>query len=257
MRSYSLAALALVSIVVAAACGGDGPAGKDGAQGPAGANGAAGPKGDPGADGKNGSNGAAGPKGDTGPAGDAGPIGPQGDAGPPGPQGDAGPAGPPGGAVVWKDATGATIPVVASTLSDDDAILDVADGNGYIWKVDASSGVIDVRNQGVAVYTQAACGGVAYITPEVGGYDGGAFQGDAFPLPRFVFRIDGDTTNHAVPDAPTVTMQDIVSAGTPGSCQDIFEQTRPTLTLAETTPATPIVTPTSLFTPPAHPEYVP
>lgn len=139
--------------------------------GPAGPAGAAGPVG------LSGPTGATGPRGEVGPQGPAatasGPTGATGPSGPTGPTGSAGATGATGpsgwggaGAVVWKDATGAVIPVVAPGLG----AFSFIDSRGYVWDYTYVSGAIAPSWSGDMSkhFATADCSGIAYVPIAMG-----------------------------------------------------------------------------------------
>ena len=200
-------------------------AGKDGKDGTGGTTGSMGSMGAPGLAGGSGTPGAPGPAGEAGAAGDAGPRGPA------------------AGGVVWKDATGAIVHVIAY---DNPGIIHVADAAGHVWPVYTGSGAIaKIMNPQTVYYTTANCGGAAYVDARLIG------------APRLVFQVVGDTSNYAIADNAVVT-ENVLYGSTGfagGLCSSNTGGVLPEA--APFTPTSPIITPTSFFTAPAHPEYVP
>lgn len=137
-----------------ASVGPTGPQGPTGPPGPAGDRGPAGP---------------AGPQGEQGPTGPVGPAGPSGPAGTRGADGQQGPAGPRGPGIVWKDAAGAVVPILASIAPSSADLTEVlyVDSSGFIWKLELSSLTLSAASQfttssGNTFYSSMDCTGPAY-----------------------------------------------------------------------------------------------
>lgn len=138
--------------------GTDGASGPEGNQGGRGETGARGERGEPGQPGATGDSGPQGPQGPQGDAGPAGPQGPQGDAGPPGPRAEAGA----GGGVVFKDATGKTLPL--AYLFGGYVYFDA---QGIVWNFDVVTGTLKAPTNSVANvgFKSSDCTGDAFIYP--------------------------------------------------------------------------------------------
>ena len=91
----------------------------------------------------------------------------------PGPAGSTGPQGPPGSpapkgtTVVWRDAAGKTIPVMATQLPVIDtqgfAVLYYADAQGLVWQFDTRGGRAYAAGYVTPVFTTNDCTGAAYV----------------------------------------------------------------------------------------------
>ena len=226
--------------------------GQDGAPGPAGSAGAAGvgspgTSGMPGATGQIGSMGSpgspgaigsAGPRGSDGEAGAPGTNGPQGDGGPAGPAGPQGDAGRAGGGIVWRDGTGAVVRILRT--SDDMRFLWYIDSGGYVWAYYAGSFYPTILNPAGTLYTTSDCTGVAYLS----------WAGGRGTVPS---RTDG--LIHGMGDgvAPLLLSSGSVRYEAASACI-----TQAGAMFAVPVASTVIVTPpTTPFTPPVHPEFVP
>jgi hypothetical protein len=171
-----------------------------------------------------------GPAGPQGPQGPQGPIGPQGPQGPPG---DAGPPGPPGpggndggsieggtdggaarmpGVFVWKDATGAVMPIVRFTPSPATGtptpIFEWFDtSSNAIWKLDPYATIQQIDGAGfVAVgYVATNCTGTAYALQP--------------PPARYAFQLSNDATKYwVVRDNASLALVSVASVGTLSGC---------------------------------------
>jgi hypothetical protein len=150
---------------------------------------------------------------------------------------------------VWKDATGAQVPVI--TWSQNAQYLGegvgLADSAGNIWEISP----IDCSAFGVpgpsAYFASTDCSGPAYITYTPNGNP---------PVPRQVFKPTSDSLYHVLPDSPTVQQVSLQSsiAGN-GTCQMQAAQLLPAVPLAMT--ALPSGTMPPTCSAPLHPEYVP
>jgi hypothetical protein len=146
-----------------------------------------------------------------------------------------------GGAVVWKDANGAIVPVVASR--PDTGELWVADQNGHVWIAYAMDGIA-ITAGGSVYWGSQNCTGTAYTS---------------VPFPGLVFTAGDNTLRVAPPDVPGMTVS-IASVPTTGasSCMNGAATLRWAVALAATVPSTPIVQPFApLFAPPARPVFMP
>lgn len=156
-----------------------------------------------------------------------------------------------GGGVVWKDAAGAIVRVVASTGGESAPFygLLVADANGLIWQTQPATGTIrTVALINDRYFTTPDCSGPAFLNTA-------SFAGVP---PRYPMLDQVTGTYRVVPDvgfatSPTVTGSETSGAG----CNSTGGITISLVPLAALTPLVPIVKPASLFTAPAHPEYLP
>jgi hypothetical protein len=182
--------------------------------------------------------------------------GPPGRQGLPGPPGEPGPAGSgstasgtgptagDGGAgstrlgVIWKDRTGAVVPVIVGVFATAD--LHVLDRTGYVWRVDAWTGEPVVPPRLNTLYDGAGCTGNAFAP---------------LTFPRTVFGLQSDAIWHSVRDDPQVERVAVKSMGSPSACTPYVVDDRAAVPVAETVPVAAIVVPSKLFEPPLHPEY--
>jgi hypothetical protein len=144
---------------------------------------------------------------------------------------------------IWKDATGAIIPVLSGEPST--GTLRMADSKGYVWTVSALDGTAyaAVGNANV-LYSSSSCSGTTYV---------GAVT------PRVVFTLSGDTTFRVIADNANLGSISYASYGNygGGSC---FASggTQTAVPLSATRPSQTILKPAApFFTPPAHPELAP
>lgn len=214
--------------------------GQEGSQGTPGAMGSAGPPG------------AQGPLGMTGPAGSSGAMGNPGSGGDGG-HGDGGLK--VGGGVIWKDATGAVVPVIMNFAIYGTAWTDevgglFADSAGILWSFNLNGVTVAVP---VSSYNN-------YPAPQYWdgtGCTGTPYVGYAHARLPFNMSSASGITIRALKDNATVSMQFMQSTyganGSPGCVSTIVH-----VLVAPMTDA-PIVTPpaTLPFTLPVHPEFIP
>ena len=183
----------------------------------------------------------AGGSGGTGAAGAAGATGPAGPPGPAGTKGEPGPAGPRGGGVIWKDATGKTIPVISHIVPflDEFAILHFAEPDGRIWSLDARRGTIDAAAYASSYYLTTDCTGPAYIPA----------------MARWTYRARGGVGIVTFADDAKSTMVVPQSYWPASGCAQVNANASPMFAVSEGT----IIAsePKALYTLPIHPEYVP
>jgi hypothetical protein len=242
-RSALLLCLALSAAAMSCAPSGEVDRGATGAAGPAGP---------------------VGPAGATGAAGATGSVGPEGMAGVPGEVGAPGPTGPPGArgrpgsGVVWKDRNGAIIPVITTTEvapgspNGGQLLLYVADAAGVVWAVTPGSGqVSSTQTDPLGMYFASTdCSGPGYLAVDL-----------ATPA-RFAFATGCEPPNSvaALPDDVVLVSIAVnsVSAYAQSPQQDCYPMYPPNYpgVGAPLQSVTFLTVPTSLFEPPAHPEYV-
>ncbi|WP_216673650.1 collagen-like triple helix repeat-containing protein [Pyxidicoccus fallax] len=167
-----------------------------------------------------------GPKGDTGPRGEAGPPGPKGDTG------DRGPAGPSGmgSTIVIKDAMGRVV-------SHDFLYIDE---HGYIWQLDFETAQLQdnyTTSTTMVFFTSTDCTGSGYLA--------------SFHLPRYPFRIEGETAYRVRRDTQQSEQMTVRSHRSGTRCEN-SELPGRYIPLASTVPDQPIVRPSLDFTPPLH-----
>ena len=181
-----------------------------------------------------------GSNGGDGPQGLQGPEGPQGVQGPAGPAGDAGPKGT---GVAWKDASGATIPVVASIMQWLDTagptLLFFTDKSGLVWQLNAYDGTIYAATYATPYYVTNNCTGAVYINA----------------MARWTYAIRGTSTIVSFADNAKATTIVPQSWNNTGSCATLNGSSTEMFAVTDGTVATTI--PSGLFTMPVHPEYVP
>jgi hypothetical protein len=151
-----------------------------------------------------------------------------------------------GGAAVWKDATGAIVPVFAVDTSFFESLW-MPDAKGNIWLVGTATGNAGISSSFTNVqmfYTSSNCGGTAYV--------------QAF-TPGVVFTADNDPTYRTVPTNASLVSISIGSYFGQGMCtQQTVSSSIIGVTLASTTPSPAIVKPAApLFTAPAYPVFMP
>lgn len=185
----------------------------------------------------------AGGSGGPGAAGAAGATGPAGPPGQAGTKGEPGPAGPRGGGVLWKDAAGKTIPVVAHIVPfivDESATLHFAEPDGRIWSLNARRGTIDAASYASPYYLTTDCSGPAYIQA----------------MARWTHRVRGAADIVTFADNAKSTMV-VPQSYRPisGNCEQINANALPMFAVSDGTSIA--SAPKDLFTLPIHPEYVP
>lgn len=217
-----------------------------------------------------GSDGATGPVGPTGAAGAAGATGPQGPQGATGPQGPAGASAeggampleegglsqsdagdaavqPVAGGIVWKDATGKTLEVISAT-TDQLTIIDPA--TGAVWTAEIGTGILSpvLSHFEGFFYTSFDCSGDTWM------------QYEGQPA-RYTFTVESSSiVYYAVNDAVPSYQQfgsEQYGNGTPCYSSADAGTTTTSFTTIPLSETVTVVQPASLFTPPAHPEYVP
>jgi hypothetical protein len=167
-----------------------------------------------------------------------------------GPQGEPGPQGLPGvGAVVWKDADGATVDRVVGI--EDRYYFDL-DGN--VWALTPADDLtVTQTNVGgtYPAYTSPDCTGTAYILAGTSPPD--------FPPPRMTFTTEFDPDTIRVrPDDSAIQVVEWCSSITDTGCIEINEGAcRPgyfAISADDSVPETPLSIPTLSHTRPSHPE---
>lgn len=180
--------------------------------------------------------------GSTGADGLPGQQGQQGAQGIQGPPGATGDAGPKGTGVVWKDSSGTTIPVVASTVQWLDTagltLLFFTDKSGLVWQFNAYDGTIYAATYATPYYVTNNCTGAVYINA----------------MARWTYAIRGTSTIVSFADNAKPTTIVPQSWNNTGSCATLSGSSTEMFAVTDGTVAT---VPTSLFTIPVHPEYVP
>ena len=188
--------------------------------------------------------------GPAGPPGAQGAQGAQGQQGPPGPASDGGSSqitlGDSGVVVnvprvVWVDKNNNPVYALYPTANGNGLFeFFVADSNGFVWVSQLFDGTpsVPLTNWG-PVYTEAGCSGTPYVI--------------ASPPSGFVFTIIGDdTTYRTIPADGSPSVIALASQMTLGGCQPSSGNAL-AVPASSTIPATAIVKPASLFTPPVRP----
>jgi hypothetical protein len=249
-------------------------AGSDGQQGPVGPQGSRGDQGSMGLQGLQGPIGPQGPKGDQGSTGsqglqgllgNQGPKGDKGDSGTQGLAGTQGAPGPHGPGVVWKDSTGAIMPIAFAAPDITGSLGDIFqlwffDSNGYLWKyrIDIAVGFSGPTGTGAASIRSA--------TEPVGQwtyYDAAGCTGNVYVLPVtpfFTFRFQGggaafySTDPNVTATGATILSYNNVPPGPdPGSCSTYASaQSMMVVPLSSLVVVTPPAQPPGV--PPYHPE---
>ncbi len=203
-------------------------AGKDGRDGATGATGVAGQPGTPGVPGATGE---AGAPGEPGASYDGGGV-----------SGGDGGTFVPSSVVVWEDSLGAPVRLVGIEQGGQNDWF-VMDDHGYVWRTSYMDGVPRPFSNG-RIYGAPACGGAAYVPTQL--------------WPDFVFTFPGDPTLRAIPRKPAAGVPNFgIQSALNDSCINYTYTAPLAVPVAETLPATPIVQPTRLFTPPVHPAAYP
>jgi hypothetical protein len=178
----------------------------------------------------------------TGDNGPAGPTGPAGDAGPKGLTGEKGATGPSGPAVVWVDAKGTEVPVVATLTDANLLVLDPT--TGFVWGANGDTGVISPAAPGLS--------GVYYVA---GDCSGAPWLPTTLP-PGYTYSVGSSGSYVLADDAGVSTPGTFGSyVAAPGSpCVVASQASGPCVPFG---PTSDVPTPSSLFVPPLRPEYVP
>jgi hypothetical protein len=176
----------------------------------------------------------------TGAEGPQGQPGPQGNQGP---QGAAGEAGAKGAGVVWKDSSGTTIQVVASTIQWLDTagltLLFFSDKSGLVWQLNPYDGTIFAATYATPYYVTNNCTGAVYINA----------------MARWTYSIRGTSTIVSFADNAKPTTIVPQSWNNTGSCATYNGSSTEMFAVTDGTVASSV--PSGLFTLPVHPEYSP
>jgi len=144
--------------------------------------------------------------------------------------------------VVWEDSLGVPIRLVGIEQGGQSDWY-VMDDHGYVWRTSYWDGLPRPFVNGRA-YGAPACGGTAYVTSRF--------------WSNFVFTFTGDPTLRVIPATPSAPVTNLaVQSYFYDSCTASTFNAELAIPVTETLPATPIVQPTRLFTPPVHPVAAP
>ncbi len=140
--------------------------------------------------------------------------------------------------VVWKDATGAVIPVVLGEVSGSPGALAVADASGNVWSISAATGLPLGGSTLEVYYSGANCTGTEYVQMTVGRSAFGVGGASEYVIPDTATASSISTASHIVTGFTTCTTSSATLNLIPLSA-----------TLQVSPPSSP------LFVPPIHPEF--
>lgn len=157
--------------------------------------------------------------------------------------------------VVWKDATGAVVPMVVTQPGEIGNSAFYFDGAGYVWRLNSGTGTVDVVGNvdlDSVLYSDPGCTTPAFIISQ---------YGIPFP-PRVTFRIGSGSSA----DPVVRVVQDGAQSMAPPS--GLFSKAGPCrpatassgmlgVPIGSTVPSTTLTPPTFSFKLPLHPEWQP